>query len=148
MADDTSKTASEPVGYGHPPKKHQFKKGQSGNPRGPPPRPRHADQIIPSILQRKVPVTIDGRVRLKPILEALALQAVQRATAGDNKSLKELVRLIPELSLGFPVPSFKQRLKDANQKSENSDKHEIARMLAMFEMEDALFEAGAMVVDE
>jgi len=32
--DMTNEYAEENIGYGRPPKEHQFKKGQSGNPRG------------------------------------------------------------------------------------------------------------------
>ena len=38
MADDNGKDAG--VGYGRPPQATQFKKGQSGNPRGRPRKPR------------------------------------------------------------------------------------------------------------
>ncbi len=39
--DNDNGNNDEEVGFGRPPKQHQFKPGQSGNPRGRPPKPRY-----------------------------------------------------------------------------------------------------------
>lgn len=48
MADDDVKGAG--VGYGRPPKASQFKKGQSGNPQGRPPKARGQARIAARVL--------------------------------------------------------------------------------------------------
>jgi hypothetical protein len=49
------------VGRGKPPMHSRFKKGQSGNPRGP--RPKHLPALLVEALDEPVVVTIDGERR-------------------------------------------------------------------------------------
>ena len=48
------------VGRGKPPVHTRFKKGQSGNPRGP--RPKNLSALLLDALNEKVVVTIDGEL--------------------------------------------------------------------------------------
>lgn len=58
MSDDR-----DDIGRGRPPKENQFKKGQSGNPRGRPRKPRRAD--IPSQIGRDLRALAQRRIRTK-----------------------------------------------------------------------------------
>jgi hypothetical protein len=93
---DSSSVASEPdpeVGYKRPPKKWQFKKGQSGNLRGRPKTPPFSldiKSILDGVQQGKNGEAIPKR-------EALAHRIVSDALAGNQKSFRRFLDLL-ELS--------------------------------------------------
>ena len=65
MSEDKKEAPREyAVGYGRPPKKGQFKKGNSGNPGGRP-RTRNTAIDIPGVLDDPVNVIQDGVVRTR-----------------------------------------------------------------------------------
>lgn len=81
------------VGYGKPPKKHQFKKGRSGNPKG---RPKGSPNLLTAIdraLKERVLVTEEGRKRSISKMEAAAKQLVNRAATGDLRAFQQLAQL-------------------------------------------------------
>lgn len=84
------------VGYGKPPKSGQFKKGQSGNPKG---RPKGAKGVKAS-LKRELESSITVRERGREIklskAEVLAKGLVGDALKGDAKARMELLRLDDE----------------------------------------------------
>ena len=85
------------VGYGRPPKRNQFQKGQSGNPKG---RPKLAENIYGTIkktLEEKVTVKIAGRTRSITKMEAAFVQLTNKAVSGDIKALREVIRLREKL---------------------------------------------------
>lgn len=90
------------VGYGRPPKKHQFKKGKSGNPKG---RPKGSPNFLTAIereLNERVFVTEEGRRKSISKMEASAKQLVNRAATGDLRALAQLLAL-KELLEGKPA---------------------------------------------
>ena len=88
MTDD----GEDKVGYGKPPKKHRFRKGQSGNPAG---RPKKAsgDEDLRTILERigGEEVEIAGRTMTLRELELRALQ--HKAAKGDVAASRHLMKL-------------------------------------------------------
>jgi hypothetical protein len=81
------------IGYGKPPKQHQFKKGQSGNPRG----RKKQDKTIRSILRRisNEPITAklpDGERRILA-LEFVLISLRNRAAKGDNRATSQFIDL-------------------------------------------------------
>lgn len=80
------------VGYGKPPKRSQFQKGSSGNPRG---RPKGSGvrSAVEKVLERTVTVTVDGQRRKVPITEALVLQLAQRGLAGDATASRDFLKV-------------------------------------------------------
>ncbi|MBB5337847.1 DUF5681 domain-containing protein [Tunturiibacter gelidoferens] len=85
------------VGYGRPPKRNQFKKGQSGNLKG---RPKQAENIYGTIkraLEEKVTVKIAGRTRSITKMEAAFVQLSNKAVSGDIRALREVIRLREKL---------------------------------------------------
>ena len=63
MDTNTPKCDDYEVGYKKPPKATQFKKGQSGNSRGRPPRAKDNAELFNKILDEKVSITDNGRLR-------------------------------------------------------------------------------------
>jgi Family of unknown function (DUF5681) len=82
------------VGYGRPPVAHQFKKGQSGNPKG----RRKGSHSVESLLFRElnelVAVQEGGRRRSISKLEAVVKQVANKAASGDFRSQKLLIALM------------------------------------------------------
>ena len=77
------------VGRGKPPVHTRFKKGQSGNPRGP--RPKNLPALLVEALNEKVVVTIDGERCEITKREAVAKQLVNKSTGADLRATKMLI---------------------------------------------------------
>jgi Family of unknown function (DUF5681) len=82
------------VGYGKPPKHTQFKKGQSGNPRGRGSKsrvPYEEDEFpLRRMMMEPVVVTINGKKEKLPRYEVVMMSIANKAMAGDHKSQKLL----------------------------------------------------------
>ena len=74
------------VGYGRPPKEHQFAEGKSGNPNGRPKGRKNEQTILHEILYRKISVTEGGRTRKAPYIEVMLLRFAKEALGGDAKA--------------------------------------------------------------
>jgi hypothetical protein len=86
-----SDQANYDVGYGRPPKKSQFRPGQSGNPTG----RRKASPTIGSrlraLIYSKVTVTEQGRTRRISRLDVMLRQLGNDAMRGDKRAFKLLM---------------------------------------------------------
>jgi len=82
------------VGYGRPPKKHRFKKGKSGNPKGRPKEGKGLKTDLKEELASKITVKIAGKeytgTKQRLMLKAITL----RAAAGDTRAAEKLFNLI------------------------------------------------------
>lgn len=74
------------VGYGRPPGEHQFKPGQSGNKRGRPKGSKNEATIINELLNRKIDIRENGRVRKISVLEGILTRFADDALKGKDKS--------------------------------------------------------------
>lgn len=84
------------VGYAKPPESGQFKKGQSGNPKG---RPKGAKGVKASLkreLESSITVRDRGREVKLSKAEVLAKSLMSDALKGDAKARVELLRLDDE----------------------------------------------------
>ena len=81
-----SSSGSYETGYGKPPKQHQFKPGQSGNPRGRPKGSKNTSTIIDEILNRKVRIRTERGVRKITVHEAMLTGIADQGLKGDTKS--------------------------------------------------------------
>jgi len=84
------------IGYKKPPKKHRFKKGQSGNPSGRPKGRARLSETFLSILEERIPVTAGGRKQYMCRAEAFANQIVKGAANGDAQMTRFLFDLLAQ----------------------------------------------------
>jgi hypothetical protein len=82
------------VGRGKPPVHTRFKKGQSGNPRGP--RPKNLPALLVDPLNEKVVVTIDGERREITKREAVSTQLVNESTRANLRATKMLTDMLKD----------------------------------------------------
>ena len=74
------------VGYRSPPKTTQFKKGESGNPKGRPKGSRSLQTILVEELKSTITISENGRSKTVKKGEVIAKQMVNKAMAGDHKA--------------------------------------------------------------
>ena len=85
------------IGYKRPPKNTQFKKGQSGNPKG---RPKAAKNIATDIkeeLEEVVQITEGGQVKTVTKQRALIKSLLAKAGKGDVRAAQTLLGLKAEV---------------------------------------------------
>lgn len=93
---------SEEGGYGRPPRKHQFKKGESGNPAGRPPRSKNIHSLLALELDRLVSIKENGVELRIPKREAIIRRLANTALSGNHRSIELLLKLAKEN--GTPDP--------------------------------------------
>jgi len=74
------------VGYSRPPRDHQFKPGQSGNPKGRPKGSKNEATILRELFGRKVVIKESGKTRRATLLEAIYFRIAEDALKGNIKS--------------------------------------------------------------
>ena len=79
------------VGYGRPPRAHQFKPGQSGNPKGRKKGVKNEATILHEILQHKVSLRERGKTRKVTLLEAILRKLVEDCLKGNIRSTSFLL---------------------------------------------------------
>jgi Family of unknown function (DUF5681) len=81
------------VGYGKPPKKHQFKKGQSGNPRG---RPKGTKNLKTDLIEEfgeQIALLEGGKKQRISKQRALIKSLVTRAIKGNDRAAAKSIDL-------------------------------------------------------
>lgn len=96
------KKSDNDVGYGRPPRSHQFKPGQSGNSSGRPKGAKNEATILYELLHRKIPVRESGRARKITVLEAILLRFTEDSLKGNTKSAAFLLNRHGALAAGEP----------------------------------------------
>ena len=89
------------VGYGKPPRAHQFRKGQSGNPKGRPKR-KPAGSILAAILQeldRTIEVSVGGEPTTLNTKEVIARKFVQDGVNGTPHQRRMFAKMLKELGM-------------------------------------------------
>lgn len=87
------------VGYGKPPKKHQFKPGYSGNKKGRPKGRKNIHTIVENLMNEKIKITINGRTKKVSCIEATIRQVSLAALKGDIKAQRILFDLISKYTV-------------------------------------------------
>lgn len=93
---DTNANADE-VGYCRPPKHTQFKKGQSGNPKGRVRGRANAATVLKDAVSARVTIMEGGRRVKRSKLDIAFMQLANKIAAGDLKALGMFLRLLPLL---------------------------------------------------
>lgn len=96
---------SSGVGPGRPPKHSQFRRGQSGNPKGRPKKTANLKTDLAKLMGGKIEITINGEKRKANRQEALLLSLYQRALQKDARAAKTLFDMVIKLQL--PEDKFK-----------------------------------------
>jgi hypothetical protein len=119
------------VGYGKPPKKSQFKKGQSGNPKGSKKTERIDDLlvVIEGVLAEPVTIRDGGKTRTVSKLEAMFHAQRLNALRGDPKAFRRIVKLAQTTG------QFSRATPRSNIVLEDSGDEDQKKMLRMFEAE-------------
>jgi len=81
------------VGFGRPPKAHQYAKGHSGNPKGRPKGSRNIATLLREELDRKVAVTVDGLTKTMSKRQVAVRQQVDKAVKGCPKAFLTLLKM-------------------------------------------------------
>jgi hypothetical protein len=91
------------VGPGHPPKEYQFKKGQSGNPKGanrkPKPLAPDLKAALEQALSRKAKLKQGDKERLVSMAQAGIEQLVAQFAKGDRHARRDLIALADKLGV-------------------------------------------------
>jgi Family of unknown function (DUF5681) len=85
------------VGYGKPPRRSQFVKGQSGNLRGRPAGAKNLKTLLSKALNELVIVTENGGRRKISKREAIVTQLVNRAAKADYKAIQILLAMLRDI---------------------------------------------------
>jgi len=98
--------SSEPEDYqtgrGKPPKTYQFKKGQSGNPKGRPRNTEDAGDIIGRIEKERIAMVINGKRKMVDVTEAvIRAQIAHCLKKGDPRALEQLLGVLKKNGLSF-----------------------------------------------
>jgi hypothetical protein len=75
------------VGYGKPPRAHQFRSGVSGNPAGRPRGAKNEETILRELLHHKVALNERGKTRKIILLEAILRKVAEDSLRGNIKSV-------------------------------------------------------------
>ena len=76
------------VGYGKPPKDSQFKKGQSGNPKGRPKGSRNFKTDLQEEMQLQIQVTESGKFEIVSKQRAMIKRTMEKALHGDLRAIE------------------------------------------------------------
>lgn len=79
------------VGYKKPPKKTQFKKGKSGNPKGRPKGSNNMVTLIIEALDKNIIVQQNGKPYTMTQREAMVARLMHNALTGDMRSLMTIL---------------------------------------------------------
>jgi Family of unknown function (DUF5681) len=98
--------SEDDTGYARPPKGHQFKPGQSGNPGGRLKGARNLRVDLTQMMKKHVLVRENGKQRRITRQEAMLLSLYDKALHGDVKAAVSIINMITKLE---PPPTDQSR---------------------------------------
>ena len=105
MADKKKPSGDYEVGRGKPPRKYQWRKGQSGNLRGRPKSKKSGSADVAALLDAPVKVTAGGKKGEMSPFEASLRQLAKRALAGNLPAILKFLKLCEEYGVIAPPPA-------------------------------------------
>ncbi len=103
--DKKSKGGDYDVGYGKPPKEHQFPKETSGNPKGRPKSGKSGSSDISALLNEPVKVKSGGKERDMSPFEAGLRQLARKALSKNLRAILKFIRICEEYGVIAPPPA-------------------------------------------
>ena len=100
--DKKSKGGDYDVGYGKPPKEHQFPKETSGNPKGRPKSGKSGSTDISALLNEPIKVKSGGKERDMSLFEASLRQLVRKALSKNLPAILKFIRICEESGVIAP----------------------------------------------
>jgi len=91
-------TEEDPVGYGKPPKSGQFRKGQSGNPKGRPKGSLDFNTYVQQMLSAQVTVTEGGKRKRVSSLQATLMRLAEKSLKGDIRAIEKVLSLATDMA--------------------------------------------------
>lgn len=88
----------DPVGYGKPPKSGQFKKGQTGNPKGRPKGSLDLSTYVQQMLSAQVTVTEGGKRKRVNSLQATLMRLAEKSLKGDMRAIEKVLSLAADMA--------------------------------------------------
>ena len=85
------------IGYGKPPRRHQFRKGRSGNPRGRPKGSKNLSTLLLKSVNERVTVMDEGRPKRISKLEVMHKRLANKGATGDLKALQMILQRLEQL---------------------------------------------------
>lgn len=116
-------SGSHEVGYGKPPKDKQFKKGQSGNPKGRPKKTKDLEKLFDAELSQTIRITEGGVTRIMTKREALVKEILHSALKGDHRARLLVMKIAQnhvELDSFTPDPADEKAFIDFIEQYKNS----------------------------
>lgn len=133
--------SDEQLGYGRPPPWTQFRKGQSGNPKGRPKKKRDVEvapmgrqaEILRKEIDRKITITEGGEAREISIQEAITKAQTAQALKGSPLAQREIVNRIDRLEADEELKrqAREEAEREAYIEKVQSDEHVFQYMVAV-----------------
>jgi hypothetical protein len=136
-------SADDKVGYKKPPKKSQFKKGQSGNPKGRTKGSKDMKTMFEEVLRQPVSIRQGDRQQLVPMHKAMFMALLAKATRGDTKALELVLKTADKLQLLASTSSGAQANADKPSGFAWTEDDESGRIFV-----ERLMAAGKPIIDE
>jgi hypothetical protein len=105
MSDEETPSGDYEVGYGKPPKEHQFQPGRSGNIRGRRRSKKSGSTDISELLNEPVKVTTGGKAQEMGSFEAGLRKLAKRAVDGHLPSILKFTKICEEYEILAPPPA-------------------------------------------
>jgi hypothetical protein len=113
---DNDDHSHEEVGYGKPPRHTQFRKGESGNPRGRPKGALSLSGVVKRMLKETVVINENGVRKTVTKLEAAVKQVINKAASGDLQAMRQLTPLASVAETEVAVAKNNPDLSEADRK--------------------------------
>ena len=157
MPDDPSRPEYE-VGYRKPPRHTQFKKGQSGNPRGRPKGSKNFDSMVAHELSEEMDIRENGRLKRMSKLRLSAKQVANGAAAGKLPYIQFLQPLMEKLRVQEELRQARAEQEKSSQGDELRYEVEVLKILKEVgslpefdpneEWDDATYERAIAIIEK
>lgn len=117
------------VGFAKPPKKHQFKPGESGNPKGRPKGVKNLATDLEEELGEKLLVIEAGKQQAVTKQRAMLKALVAKALKGDVRAASTLLNLIPSVEQAQKMAVESTSLSAADQAVLDAFRQKLAKEL-------------------